>query len=62
MEPDIDGSTMPCDRRARVTLLASYIALIDAASRAADPPAGTLAVGPNNGCPLLSRPRYWSGP
>lgn len=47
---------MPCDRRARVMLLAAYIALVDAALRAADPPAAAPTVGPNDGFPLLSRP------
>jgi hypothetical protein len=34
LEPDIGGSTMPYNRRARVMLLASYIALVDAEPRA----------------------------
>jgi hypothetical protein len=47
---------MPCYRRARVMRLAAYIALVDAALRAADPPAVAPTVGPNDGFPLLSRP------
>ena len=53
---------MPSYRRARVMRLASYIALVDAEPRAADPPAGALSGGPNDGRPLLSRPDGQAGP